>query len=118
VTGFYGSGRSKSGWLYVFAYDQDTQDATWLWNAGEPMIDEEPEFEWPFPDDPEEFGEWCQQYSFQAIPAKQARAAVLRYLEQLHEYLRDSMEMFDSPVTSVGFVRAVRNMINELEEIA
>jgi len=119
-TGFYASGmKLNSTWAYVFAYDEETADATWLRQDGMTMVYAEPEVLWQLPDDPADFGEFCFQHGFRKVTLKEALPAIRSYLAEVVEMIspENAADMLHEPATAVGYVRAVRSFIDEVEEL-
>lgn len=113
----------KNSHAFVFAYDIEAGDAVWLrcgTDDRDEVLDSDVEAIWPLPEDAEGVREFIVKYGFERITTSQAQPYIRQYLTRVRTELLDpeaNREILNDPTSSIGFVRAVKNFLLDLEEL-
>jgi hypothetical protein len=118
--GFYANPVNRA---LVFAYDFDAGDAVWLRHGQhlDKVLDEDQEAVWELPANQEELDAFADRYNFERISSADARPHIVHYLKKVCDELlspETNKEIVEDPNLAIQFVRAVKNFMLDVEEIA
>lgn len=113
---------TKTSRAFVFAYDLISHDAVWLrcGMVNDTVLDQDFEAMWQLPESEEDVTAFITQHGFERITTKDAEPFLRQYLTKVRMELLDfdtNKEILSDPQMSIGFVRAVKNFILDVEEL-
>jgi hypothetical protein len=85
------------------------------------VLDEDQEAVWELPANQEELDAFADRYNFERISSADARPHIVHYLKKVCDELlspETNKEIVEDPNLAIQFVRAVKNFMLDVEEIA